>query len=110
MDYFKTGERVRKIRKAHDISQEMLAEMIDVSVTHMSHIETGNTKLSLPVIEKIALALNISIDYLVFGEERSENQYCRQIEEILSTCSSENARILLGSMDSLNKLLNANEK
>lgn len=110
MDYFKVGERIRKMRKAHDISQEVLAEMIDVSVTHMSHIETGNTKLSLSVIEKIALALNVSIDYFVFGEERSATRYSRQIEEILSTCSPKNARIILGSVNSLSKLLNAEEE
>jgi len=110
MNYFKIGERIRKTRRAHDISQEVLAEMVDISVTHMSHIETGNTKLSLPVITDIAVALNVSIDYLVFGDERDEKPYYRQIEEILCTCSPDNMRILLGQLDSLNKLLNANEK
>lgn len=110
MNYFKIGERIRKTRRAHDISQEVLAEMVDISVTHMSHIETGNTKLSLPVITDIAVALNVSIDYLVFGDERDEKPYYRQIEEILCTCSPDNMRILLGQLDSLNKLLNANGK
>ncbi len=109
-NYFKIGERVRKIRKAHDISQEVLAEMVDVSTTHMSHIETGNTKPSFSVIVALAIALNVSIDYLVFGDERDEKPYYRQIEEILCTCSPNNMRIILGQMDSLNKLLNANEK
>ena len=110
MNYFKIGDRIRQVRRAHDISQEVLAEMVDISVTHMSHIETGNTKLSLAVISDIAVALNVSIDYLVFGEERDEKQYYRQIEGILATCSPENARIILGAVDALNKLLNANSK
>ena len=109
MDYFKIGERIRKTRRAHDISQEVLAEMVDISVTHMSHIETGNTKLSLSVIAAISSALNVSIDYLVFGDEKGDSMYYRQIEEVLSTCSPDNARIILGLVDSLNKLLNANE-
>ncbi|MBQ8758324.1 MAG: helix-turn-helix transcriptional regulator [Clostridia bacterium] len=107
MDYFKIGERIRKTRKAHDISQELLAEKVDISTTHMSHIETGNTKLSLSVIADIAVSLNVSIDYLVFGEERDENRYYGKIEEILSTCSPDNARIILGTVDFLNKLLRA---
>ena len=107
MDYLKIGERVRKTRKAHDISQEVLAEKLDISVTHMSHIETGNTKLSLSVIAGISRALNVSIDYLVFGEEFDGNGYYRKIEEILSTCSPDNARIILGTVDFLNKLLRA---
>lgn len=47
MDYYKIGQRIRKIRKAHGLSQEDLAERVDISTTHMSHIETGSTKLSL---------------------------------------------------------------
>ncbi len=108
-DYFKIGERIRKTRRAHDISQEVLAEMVDISVTHMSHIETANTKPSFGVIVAISLALNVSIDYLVFGEEKGDNKYYRQIEEVLCTCTPDNARIILGAVDSLNKLLNANE-
>ena len=50
MDYYKTVQRVRNIRNAHSLSQEELAERIGISTTHMSHIETGNTKLSLPVL------------------------------------------------------------
>ena len=108
MDYFKIGERIRKTRRAHDISQEELAEMVDISVTHMSHIETANTKLRLSVIAAISSALNVSIDYLVFGDERGDKPYYRQIEEVLCTCTPDNARIILGAVDSLNKLLNAN--
>ena len=47
MDYNKIGEQIRKIRKAHGLSQEELAERVNISTTHMSHIETGSTKLSL---------------------------------------------------------------
>ena len=36
-----------------------------ISVTHMSHIETGNTKLSLPVLAKIAEELSVSTDALL---------------------------------------------
>ena len=46
MDYFKIGEKIRKYRKAKGYSQEVLAEKVGISITHMSHIETGNTKLS----------------------------------------------------------------
>lgn len=109
-NYFKIGERVRKIRRAHDISQEVLAEMVDVSTTHMSHIETGNTKPSFSVIVALAIALNVSIDYLVFGNERDEKPYYRQIEEILCTCSPDNVRTILGTIDTLNKLLNTNDE
>ena len=55
MDYYAIGQRIRRIRKAHGLSQEELAEKVGISTTHMSHIETGNTKLSLPVFVELLL-------------------------------------------------------
>ena len=66
MDYYAIGQRIRKIRKAHQLSQEALAEKVNISVTHMSHIETGNTKLSLPVLVALAAALEVRTDDLLF--------------------------------------------
>ncbi len=48
-DCYEIGQKVRKFRKEKGYSQEKLAELVGISVTHMSHIETGNTKLSLAV-------------------------------------------------------------
>ena len=72
MDYYKIGQQIRKLRKAHGFSQEELAEKVDISVTHMSHIETGNTKLSLPVFLDIAQVLEVSTDELL-GESGYES-------------------------------------
>ena len=46
VDYYEIGQRIRRIRKAKGISQEVLAEKVGIFTTHMSHIETANTKLS----------------------------------------------------------------
>lgn len=67
MDYYAIGQRIRKIRKAKGLSQEQLAEKVSISVTHMSHIETGNTKLSLEVFAAIANALDCRADEMLFG-------------------------------------------
>ena len=55
MDYYKIGQRIPKIRKAHRLSQEELAEQVNITTTHMNHIETGNTKLSLQVLVDIKI-------------------------------------------------------
>lgn len=65
MRYFEIGQRIRRYRKACGLSQEALAGRVGISVTHMSHIETGNTKLSLPVLTKIAEELSVSTDALL---------------------------------------------
>ena len=65
MKYFDIGQRIRRYRKACGLSQEALAQKVGISVTHMSHIETGNTKLSLPVLAKIAEELSVGTDALL---------------------------------------------
>ncbi|MGN1443570.1 MAG: helix-turn-helix domain-containing protein [Acutalibacteraceae bacterium] len=68
MNYFEIGQRIRKFRKANGFSQEELAEKIGISVTHMSHIETGNTKLSLPVLVALAEKLQVRTDDLIYDK------------------------------------------
>ena len=70
MDYYQIGQRIRKIRKAHKLSQDELASKVGISTTHMSHIETGNTKLSLPVLVDLADALQVRVDDLLFDSPR----------------------------------------
>ena len=72
MDYYKIGQRVRMLRRAQDLSQEELAERVGISVTHMSHIETGNTKLSLPVFLQLSQVLGVGTDDLL-GEPPSHS-------------------------------------
>ena len=71
MDYYEIGRRIRKYRKASGLSQDGLAEKIGISVTHMSHIETGNTKLSLPVLVSLAEALEVRTDDLIYDSPAS---------------------------------------
>ena len=92
MDYYAIGQRVRRFRKAQNLSQEQLAEMVNISKTHMSHIETGNTKLSLQVFCDLASALHVSADDLLFDGRPSGKAVCTQeIADLLSRCSPSQA-------------------
>ena len=87
MDYKAIGQRIRKFRKAKDFSQEKVAEKVGISTTHMSHIETGNTKLSLPVIVDIAEVLGVRVDDLLNDVRTDEKSVTVQaIEIMLSKC------------------------
>lgn len=65
MDYKELGNRVRESRTIYGITQSNLAERVGCSVQHISHIETGHTKASLPLLVKIANTLHVSVDYLL---------------------------------------------
>ncbi len=95
MNYYEIGQKIRKFRKAKNISQEELAEKVGISVTHMSHIETGNTKLSLPVLVKTALELEVQTDELLFDAEAGKPLALKEIEDELMECSSREVKIIL---------------
>lgn len=95
MDYYKIGQQIRKLRKAHGLSQEELAEKVNISITHMSHIETGNTKLSLPVFLDIAKALEVSTDDLLGQlEYDTSSKAFAEIAKVLDCCSAKEAKII----------------
>lgn len=95
MDYYEIGQRIRRIRKAHKLSQEELAEKVGISTTHMSHIETGNTKLSLSVFVDIAESLDVQTDSLLSDTPRdSVNTAMCDITAILEECDAKQARVI----------------
>lgn len=65
MDYVKLGIQVKNARTKKGITQAKLAEMTGYSVQHISHVETGNTKLSVELLVELANALNASLDQLL---------------------------------------------
>ena len=110
MDYYAIGQRVRKFRKALGLSQETLAEKVNISTTHMSHIETGNTKLSLPVLVALANVLEVRIDDLLYDESpSSRTSSINRITQILDSCTKQQLQIieevLRATQISLNKYL-----
>ncbi|MBC31665.1 MAG: transcriptional regulator [Muricauda sp.] len=66
----KFGNRVRELRKLKNLSQEELAFRADVHRTYIGMIERAEKNITLLNIEKIASALEVSINDL-FNETRS---------------------------------------
>ena len=65
IDYAIIANNVRKYRLQRKISQEQLAELSGTSTPHISHIETNNTKVSLPLLINIAYALKVTVNDLI---------------------------------------------
>lgn len=61
----KFGKRVRKTRKALDMSQEELAHEADSNRTYISDVERGTRNPSIEVVERIAQALNVTMGSLL---------------------------------------------
>lgn len=58
------GKRIKELRKHAGLTQEQLAEMINIETTSLSGIESGRHFPSLPTLEKIASSLNAELKSL----------------------------------------------
>ncbi|MFN8282628.1 MAG: helix-turn-helix transcriptional regulator [Chitinophagales bacterium] len=63
----KFGQRVRKIRREMNLSQEGLSYKADLHRTYIGMIERAEKNITLINIEKIAKALNIDLNELFDG-------------------------------------------
>lgn len=61
------GLRIKEKRKSLKLTQEEIAEMLDISVKHFSEVERGLTGLSIENLIKLSNILGVSIDYIVKG-------------------------------------------
>lgn len=68
------GERIRKLRKDMRVTQEEFASKLKTHVKQLSRYEAGRSKPSLDMIARIANFCEVSIDYLVFGEDKALSQ------------------------------------
>lgn len=69
MEAEKWGRRIRAYRKLKGFTQESFARELDVSVSILGEIERGNRLPKKEFIERVAGALNISIDDLTPPDE-----------------------------------------
>ena len=55
-------------------TRERFAEQLDVSVSYLAELERGRTGVSVKLLIRICDALGLSADYVLFGENRSEDR------------------------------------
>lgn len=69
IDYQLIGQRIASHRRQRHITQEHLAEHLDVSTTFISKIERGKTQLSLERLVQICQYLHINPTELLYGDD-----------------------------------------
>lgn len=61
----KVGKRVASLRKERGISQEQLADMVELHRTYIGYIEQGKRNPSIGNMYKIARALKVEVKELL---------------------------------------------
>lgn len=106
IDYKAIGLRIKKIRTSKHITQEKLAEITQFSVPHISNIERGETKLSLPALVCIANALESSLDELVCDNLKvAKSIFYNDISNEIQDCNELEIRIISDVVKSIKSSL-----
>lgn len=88
INYVSIGNRIREIRKSKNWTQATLAEISGTEPSNISHIERAATKLSLPTLIKIANALEVTLDELVYGTLiKNSHISVKLIDDLLADCT-----------------------
>ncbi len=102
-------EAIRNERKNKRITQEELAEMLEVSPTHVKHIESGHRKPSIEILFGLTKILNISLDEVVFPKKNTPHDATRgQIERLLDISDEASLQFILSVLEALREKEQAN--
>lgn len=106
LDYKAIGKRIKIARIKADLTQERLAEMVEIFPTHMSNIETGTTRVSLTAIVSLANALSVTVDDLLCDSVvKSKVQFEKDIAGILADCDEYEIRMVKDMAQALKETL-----
>ena len=111
LDYKAIGKRIKIARIKADLTQEKLSEMVGVSPTHMSNVETGTTRVSLTTIVGIANALGITSDDLLCDSViKAKVQFEKDIALVPEDCDEYEIRVIRDLAAATKETLRRDEK
>lgn len=82
VNYKAIGQRIRAERKKLNLTQEVLAEKLSISLEHLSRIETGVCHPSIRLIQVFSEFFQVDEAYLMFGCARQDDIDAYIIEKI----------------------------
>ncbi len=90
------GSRIREARKAMHLSQNELAEMVNISPSHMSDIENGKKIIKLDIFMRLTEALQVSSDWLLRTDiPQVTSIHAQELSALLSDCTPAESQSLI---------------
>ncbi|WP_224994348.1 helix-turn-helix domain-containing protein [Cesiribacter sp. SM1] len=83
------GERIKTLRKEHQLTQQALADKVGLTYVQIGRYETGRSTPSSDVLSKLAQVLNTTTDFLMSGSQQeaasaqlADKELLRQFHEV----------------------------
>ncbi len=95
IDYSVIGCRIKKARKAKQLTQEALAEKLDVSIAFLSRIERGSSQINLKRLSQICEILEVTEGEILNGTSNNSTKYLSsEFNELLKNCSAKQQKLI----------------
>jgi transcriptional regulator with XRE-family HTH domain len=95
-------ERIVALRKEKNLTQQALADKVEVHLTQIQRYESGTVQPTLDVIRRLAIALSVSADMLIFDkDERGPDEDLKLQFEAISRMSKDEKKIIKALLDGM---------
>lgn len=94
-DYNLIGLRIKKARTDKGLTQEKLAEKLDVSIAFLSRIERGSSQISLKRLGQVCKELDVSEGYILNGTFEGSDSYLENdFKELLDKAKNKQKKLI----------------
>ena len=79
-DQKESGKRIAALRKQKGMTQEQLAEKLNISYSMMAKIEIGNKGISIDLLIELIVFFDVSMEYIILGTELHRDKLKEQFD------------------------------
>lgn len=96
------GNTIRQARLDNHMTQEKLAELVQITPTHLKHIESEHRKPSIEVLFALSSVLHFSLDALLIPKEsREQAKRKNELNLLISSCTDNELKVLIAALQEL---------
>lgn len=83
-DQKESGKRIANLRKEKGLTQEQLAEQLNLAAHSLGNIERGSRGISIDLLVELAQFFNVSTDYILLGKMTREDGTKKELRKVIS--------------------------
>ena len=88
------GKNIKKYRKLRGLTQEKLAETVDIEIKSLSLIETGNNFVSSKTLQKLSTVLDVApSDLLMYDNDNETDRLYKDAQQALELLKNNQTKL-----------------
>ncbi|SFA99484.1 MULTISPECIES: helix-turn-helix domain-containing protein [unclassified Bacillus (in: firmicutes)] len=104
------GEKIRTFRKSKGLTQEELAEKVQLQSSYIGSIERGERNISLLTLQKILDGLEVSLEIFFRKENLEQREIVSKLVSSLNFRSEDEVKLIYNLTEELVRFLDKNRK